>query len=959
MSAPAPAARRRAAHVLFAAAVVLAGLSVVVPALPDRADAAAAGVTRSVTATRTFVEQDGTETKASSNRIDLKVSQVTDLRGRQEIHVTWDGAIPTGGVVGDPNSSDARNQEYPFVLLQCRGVDTRGRVPDGQVRLSPETCWTQTSQERYLAAASSTPSWRFDRYAAAGDRKAVVGQPNPLPKACAAVSEPLSARWLPFRAAGGQVYHGGPDPSIGCTPLPPESDSAEGGGLPSNTTYGITGPDGHGETDFAVWTAAENASLGCSVEVSCALVAVPIVGVSCDTWGHELPRGAQQTTKAGVPLTESELATADATCRRTGAYQPGEARTSQPTDQAVRGNLWWSASNWRHRITVPLGFATTGQVCDAISKDAPVELMGSVVLNELTASWRPTFCTTKSLFTFTHVQQSDSLARTLVDTGEIDGAFSSAPKDGGYSRPVVQAPISFGGFAIAFNIDDANRQRTERLNLDARLVAKLLTSSYPAVPMVRDAHPSIGGNPLNITLDPEFQALNPGLPETSTLEAAAALQVFSASSDLVWALTSWIDADPEARAWLDGTPDPWGMTVNANYEGVDLPVDNWPLLDNWVAPEWYQDQNACYGHSPTPFMQLVANPPSNISSVLVNMQFANSAVATVCRYDGYDATTLPLRPQGRQTVGYRFVLGVVSVSAARRYNLRTAALQTTSSVPEGQQFADAAGRTFVAPDTAGLRAAAGLLKGKEAQHAWALDYGAFSTSAGARAYPGAMPVYAVLPTTGLDETVSTQLAKLLCYADTQGQVPGQANGRLPAGYLPVTADSGLGEQHDYLLTAAAAVRAQAGTVPKLTAAPPSRETACDFTRTSTTTPTPSGSDGPDAGSGPVGGGPAVSGPSALPGGSDPSSSDAPDPAAVPTTDAATVLTAGQESMLGRLGLPGLLFFALACGLAGALVRWYEHLHAAAVATPGTTRRLARRAARWRPALPAAVGRRRR
>ena len=87
--------------------------------------------------------------------------------------------------------------------------------------------------------------------------------------------------------------------------------------------------------------------------------------------------------------------------------------------------------------------------------------MGSVVANELTASWRPKFCTAKNLFTFTHVQQSDALARTLVNVGEIDAALSTAPRDGGYSTPVVQAPIAVGGFAIAFSIDDANQQRRE------------------------------------------------------------------------------------------------------------------------------------------------------------------------------------------------------------------------------------------------------------------------------------------------------------------------------------------------------------------------------------------------------------------------------------------------------------------------------------------------------------------
>lgn len=928
--------RQRAARTLFAAALLLTGLAAIVPAFPDGAEAAPesaqSATSRTVTATRQFVEQDGSTTEVSSNKVTLKVDQTQNLRGRQEIHVSWSGAVPTGGVVGDPNTSDARNQEYPFVLLQCRGVDTSGSVEKGQVRLSPETCWTQTSPERYLAAASHTPSWRFDAYAKPGDREAIVGRPDQLPEECAQVSEPLTARWLPFRAAGGEVYYGGPDPGVGCTPLPPESDSAEAGGLPSNTTYGITGTDGRGETDFAVWTASENASLGCSPSVDCALVAVPIVGVSCDTWGNELPAGTEQTTKAGAVLTASQLATADATCRSTGAYEPGAPRSSETTDQAVRGNLWWSASNWRNRITVPLHFATSGSICDVMSSEPPVEIMGSVVANELAASWRPAFCTNDDLFTFTHVQQADSLARQLVNVGEIEAALTTAPPADGYQRPVVQAPVAFGGFAIAFTIDDAERQRREELRLNARLVAKLLTSSYPANAMVRDNHPSIGGNPLNITLDPEFQTLNPGLPETSSLEAAAALQVFAASSDLVWALTSWLNADDAARAFLDGEADPWGMTVNESYRDLVLPVDNWPLLDGFLAPQWYIDQNACYANSPTPFMQLISNPPSNLSSVLLNLQFASSAVATVCRYDGYDPTTLPLRQQGRQTVGYRFVLGLVSLSAAERYNLRTAALQTGA---EGDD-------SFVVPDTTSLQAAAKLLTADEEVHAWTFDYDALGTSAGAAAYPGAMPVYAVVPTEGLPEEDAEKFSKLLCYASGVGQVPGRANGQLPSGYLPVTAENGLGAQHDYTLSAAAVVRSQTGTTPALDANAPSAEQACDFSEQPTEpTETPTGA-GNGTGTGTGTTVPPASGP--VPGGGKPGGKGT-KPSEAPVTEATTVLTSGQSSAFGQLGVPSLLVIAIACAVAGALIRWWDPLERAAAAAGPKARSMARSTAR--------------
>ncbi len=922
----APTNGKRVTRIACASAVLFAGLLAFLPVFPGPAQAVAVeddvAVHKTVTASRVFTNEDGTEYDAGSHQVSLDVSQTTNLRGRQEIHVSWEGAIPTGGTSADPNSSDGRLQEYPFVLIQCRGIDTAGAVPRGQVRLTPETCWTGTSPERYISASSHTPSWRFDGFATEAERRPVVGAPEPLPQKCVDLGEPLTARWLPFRAQGGEVYYGGPDVGVGCVGMAPESDNAEGGGLPTNTHYGITRPDGTGETDFAVWTSAENASLGCSAAVRCALVAVPIVGVSCDAWGKKLPAGAVQTTKAGVPLTASQATTADATCRRTGAYLPGEPRSSASTDQAVRGNLWWSASNWRNRMTVPLDFALTGSVCDAVSEEKPQEIMGSVVLNELTQSWRPKFCTTKSLFTFTHVQQADMLARTLVDVGEIDAAFTTAPKDGGYTSPVVQAPTAVGGFGIAFSVDDGNKQRRETLNLNARLVAKLLSQSYTALPVVRDNHPSIGGNPFNITLDPEFQALNPGITPRSDVEAAAALQITSASSDMLWALTSWLDADPEARAFLDGYPDPWGMKVNESYRDIALPTDQWPLKDEFVAPQFYQDSNACYGKSPGPFMQLIANPASSLGTVILNMQFASSAVQTVCKYDGTDPTLLALKTQGRQPLGYRFVLGLVSLSSADRYHLRVASLQTLSTIAPSTQFSTPEGRFFADPDRTGLKAAAALLKGDDAAGQWTLDYPAIATGDGAKAYPGTMPIYTAVPTEGLEEKTAVKLGRLLCYAQKDGQDPGLANGQLPFGYLPITKANGLGAQSAYTLSAVAAIKAQAGDVPALDATAPDRDEACDFSKQAEPTPTPSETATPTTPPITV---PDVSIPP-LPEATVPTAATSPSAApsaGPPVVEANVVLTNGQTSLFGRLGAPVLVIVALVTAMAGSLMRWYD------------------------------------
>ena len=45
--------------------------------------------------------------------------------------MSWSGAHPTGGIVADQNSAAAQDEEYPFVLLECRGsrFDQRTRQP--------------------------------------------------------------------------------------------------------------------------------------------------------------------------------------------------------------------------------------------------------------------------------------------------------------------------------------------------------------------------------------------------------------------------------------------------------------------------------------------------------------------------------------------------------------------------------------------------------------------------------------------------------------------------------------------------------------------------------------------------------------------------------------------------------------------------------------------------------------
>ena len=251
----------------------------------------------------------------------------------------------------------------------------------------------------------------------------------------------------------------------------------------------------------------------------------------------------------------------------------------------------------------------------------------------------------------------------------------------------MQVPAAVTGFAIAYSVDGANGQPVGHINLDARLLAKLLSESYrscadcldfTSAAAVKSGFSKLANNPIDMSTDPEFEALNPGLPVTLNREAGATLASMSSDSDVMTALTSYINADPEARAWLDGTPDPWGMVVNPAYKGIKLPVSNWPLLDTHIAV-FGPGANKCLDADPVPWLPLIAAPVSNPATVALDMQFdiANSQV--LCKNN--DDVTRKLTALGRENPGGRFLFGLVSLADARRYQINVASLESQAPWP--------------------------------------------------------------------------------------------------------------------------------------------------------------------------------------------------------------------------------------------------------------------------------------
>jgi len=543
------ATRRRRA--LVAAVVLGSGLALTAPLTAAAAGSATSGAfSKTETITRDQLVG-GTDTVVDTRTVTVTVGTTTNLRERQQISVAWSGAHPTGGIVGDVNSEQAAQEEYPVVIMECRGTDSTS-VPVAE-RVSPETCWTQTPAERFDSNYSyQWPPYRLDRYASAADRGALVGVPNPYPAGCPITAKAPVEHWIPFVAATGKVYPGGLN---GCAGLPPEAANYATSTVPGNTTYGVSDRNGNGAATFVVQSTESNASMGCSSSVKCSLVIIPIIGLSCDPAAAGLPA-------ADRPVPGPDADAAFALCSATGHYQAGELASSSTNleDLAVAGRLWWAASNWRNRISVPLTFVVASTSCNVLNTNVPIAIYGSELMTEATAQWSPYFCLNPKLFKLQHVQTSEPEAKNLLATGGIEAAFVGDPPLTPYPRPVVQAPVGVTGFSVSYVIDDKAGHPYTKLRLSPRLLAKLLTESYPTGPGVAAGDTGIKNNPYDMGLDPEFQALNPGLPTFGPFDSngAAMLLTLSGNSDVTWAITSYINSDPTARAWLNGTPDPWG-----------------------------------------------------------------------------------------------------------------------------------------------------------------------------------------------------------------------------------------------------------------------------------------------------------------------------------------------------------------------------------------------------------------
>lgn len=661
------------------------------------------------------------------------VDQTTHLTS-QAVTVSWTGGTPTT-FAGTLFNTD-------FVqIMQCWGDD------DGTVAANPGPSRTQC---QYGASPTTDRgSWPGNDY---DDTRKIFYSADPTnygqDDRYGAVN-PNAPGEVPFKSVDGTVITSGT-----------QNNALFNRNTTNEVDFARTGADGTGKEYFEVQTANEAPHLGCGAPVtsggttkprSCWLVIVPQGHLDLDG----KPYADHSQVNAGSPV---------------------------------------SSTNWKNRVAIPLHFNPVGTNCALGAKERPTT--GSELVADAMTSWQSALCPSGTVYGYTELGEPDTRARLSAD-GSTGLAFTTRAlgADDGTTAPsgtTTYAPVALSGAVIGFTIERRPKAgapasvaklagtKVESIDLTPRLVAKLLTESYRNSPwgavLSGTAAKGYGwarNNPAGLASDPEFIALNPEFAYLSVAETPATdtdLITALGHTDTARALWRWILSDKEARQFLGGVSDDWGMRVNPYYStNADVNptgaafdpghADDYPKSDPWCTIPPGTD--AAVKQCMTDFHPYVDDMHSGA---------LHTRRADTLWKSSWDALANPpaFKSPGPQTVGSRFVITVTDAASAARYGLQTARLR------------NAAG-TFVAPTTTALTTAAASASGTPA---------AEISPANAKAkgaYPLAQLVYAAVRPAALDTAARKDYAALLRYAAGNGQLSGADPGRLPAGYAPLPA----------------------------------------------------------------------------------------------------------------------------------------------------------------------------
>lgn len=568
------------------------------------------------------------------------------------------------------------------------------------------------------------------------------------------------------------------------------------------------GADGTGFFDFETQSADTAPHLGCgaAANVRCWLVIVP-------RGTHFGGNGAECS---GIRANQDPY----------GLFTRGQANVIQG-GSPVNDQCDYFAN----RVVVPLDFRPTGASC-AIG-GTETRIIGSQLMAAAMSSWQPSLCTTVNS-TFNFSTNPDVLARSQLiatSTTSPNIAYSGFPVNAGElttedqrtalaNSSLAYVPVAVSAMVVGFVAESASG-RQESLVISPRLMAKYLTQSYSF--LVPQAISSQGRNATHLGevnrgyrlpfQDPEFQLLNPS--NFLQFQYVPSVVLPASRADGIKQVWRWILADADARAFLSGTADPWGMTVNPYYLPAGTATTTIP---------WYLDENARYLEAETTKTvglsnldgtprRLIDSPADDFSksdkttmplqlaterSRFDSIQFApyadtffggarqafraESRARTLWDPNALNAIGEPgdWKSTGAQIPGQRFMITVTDSVSALRWGISTARLTAPGSTIT-------AATAPASIETVAMTAES-MTSSLLALEATSLDSVTQVNPANvaATAWPMTMVTYAGVNLTKATDTARDTIAAMLTQVTTTGQVPGTAPGQLPAGYLPLT-----------------------------------------------------------------------------------------------------------------------------------------------------------------------------
>jgi hypothetical protein len=586
---------------------------------------------------------------------------------------------------------------------------------------------------------------------------------------------------------------------------------------------------GTAEFLFEAQSAAAQPYLGCGDEGSA-------TGTRC--WLVVVPRGVHTSAASEDCYIPVPSSTGD----KTGAIQE-----NSPVNPGC--------DYWGNRVVVRLEFRPTGPPCPP--GRAEVRVSGSQGVADAFSSWQAGICRAGgSAFTLT--TSSDQLVRDQLLSGTASMAITSRPlaeewlgegHDPGRlaDARVVYAPVAVSGLVVAFLANRDGHIETG-IRLSPRLVAKLVTHSYGLEQSLyyygRDRVPGPWyTNPIRLTNDPEFRALN---PDGVFTQGGTLVMTGPDSADGIAQLWAYLRADDAARAFLAGEADNirpgdegnTGMTLNPWYlpkghpdakvpvftevpsseagsNGMallpvrdeagqvqwrevgltdvdgsplclcDTPVDTFPKADQTELPQFVRvTSTAVQWWYDIAQVRPYASSLGSAARMVFRADTGSKTEWDASAWNG--ATHGNYVSNGLSNLNGVFLTGYTGAAEAARYGLATAFLGVPNSPG-----------VFVDANPAAMAAAVAAQEDTGTGGVGVINPATLPTDA----YPLTTLMYAAVNVNALDQAQRDQYADLIEYAVTTGQTPGSSIGQLPEGYLPLT-----GTLRDQALSAVRAIR---------------------------------------------------------------------------------------------------------------------------------------------------------